>query len=108
MKLSEIRLLQDEPACEHNSGKKSGCSRPKPGATSGGCCFDGAQISLLPIADVGHIVHGPIACAGNSWNNRGTRAIGANLFRLGFTTDLNEQDVIMGRAENACYTLSSS
>ncbi|MDF0535860.1 nitrogenase iron-molybdenum cofactor biosynthesis protein NifE [Shewanella yunxiaonensis] len=99
MKLSEIRLLQDEPACEHNSGKKSGCSRPKPGATAGGCCFDGAQISLLPIADVGHIVHGPIACAGNSWNNRGTRAIGSNLFRLGFTTDLNEQDVIMGRAE---------
>ncbi|MCH1927654.1 nitrogenase iron-molybdenum cofactor biosynthesis protein NifE, partial [Shewanella sp. C31] len=94
-----MRLLQDEPACEHNKGSKSGCSRPKPGATAGGCSFDGAQISLLPIADVGHIVHGPIACAGNSWNNRGTRAIGSNLFRLGFTTDLNEQDVIMGRAE---------
>ncbi|QSX34165.1 nitrogenase iron-molybdenum cofactor biosynthesis protein NifE [Shewanella avicenniae] len=99
MKPSEIRLLQDEPACEHNKGSKSGCARPKPGATAGGCCFDGAQISLLPIADVGHIVHGPIACAGNSWNNRGTRAVGSNLFRLGFTTDLNEQDVIMGRAE---------
>lgn len=99
MKRSEIKLLQDEPACEHNSGEKSGCSRPKPGATAGGCCFDGAQISLLPIADVGHIVHGPIGCAGNSWNNRGTRALGSNLFRYGFTTDLNEQDVIMGRAE---------
>lgn len=99
MKQSEIRLLQDEPACEHNKGEKSGCSRPVPGATAGGCCFDGAQISLLPIADVGHIVHGPIACAGNTWNNRGTKAIGSNLFRYGFTTDLNEQDVIMGRAE---------
>lgn len=99
MKRSEIKLLQDEPACEHNSGEKSGCSKPKPGATAGGCCFDGAQISLLPIADVGHIVHGPIGCAGNSWNNRGTRALGSNLFRYGFTTDLNEQDVIMGRAE---------
>ncbi|PNH93903.1 nitrogenase iron-molybdenum cofactor biosynthesis protein NifE [Vibrio diazotrophicus] len=99
MKQSEIKLLQDEPACEHNSGSKSGCSRPKPGATAGGCTFDGAQISLLPIADVGHIVHGPIGCAGNSWNNRGTRATGTNLFRYGFTTDLNEQDVIMGRAE---------
>ena len=99
MKRSEIKLLQDEPACEHNSGEKSGCSRPKPGATAGGCCFDGAQISLLPIADVGHIVHGPIGCAGNSWNNRGTRALGSNLFRYGFTTDLNEQDVVMGRAE---------
>ncbi|MDC0610992.1 nitrogenase iron-molybdenum cofactor biosynthesis protein NifE [Vibrio sp.] len=99
MKRSEIKLLQDEPACEHNKGSKSGCSRPTPGATAGGCSFDGAQISLLPIADVGHIVHGPIACAGNSWNNRGTRATGKNLFRYGFTTDLNEQDVIMGRAE---------
>lgn len=99
MKQSEIRLLQDEPACEHNKQEKSGCSRPTPGATAGGCTFDGAQISLLPIADVGHIVHGPIGCAGNSWNNRGTRASGKNLFRFGFTTDLNEQDVIMGRAE---------
>ncbi|PMH44853.1 nitrogenase iron-molybdenum cofactor biosynthesis protein NifE [Vibrio sp. 10N.286.49.B3] len=99
MKQSEIRLLQDEPACEHNAGEKTGCSRPVPGATAGGCTFDGAQISLLPIADVGHLVHGPIGCAGNSWNNRGTKASGSNLFRLGFTTDLNEQDVIMGRAE---------
>ncbi|WP_432459502.1 nitrogenase iron-molybdenum cofactor biosynthesis protein NifE [Agarivorans sp. QJM3NY_25] len=99
MKRSDIAELLDEPACEHNSGEKSGCARPTPGATAGGCSFDGAQISLLPIADVAHIVHGPIACAGNSWNNRGTRASGRNLFRLGFTTDLNEQDVIMGRAE---------
>lgn len=99
MRPSEIKLLQDEPACEHNKGSKSGCARPTPGATAGGCTFDGAQISLLPIADVGHIVHGPIGCAGNSWNNRGTKATGSNLFRFGFTTDLNEQDVIMGRAE---------
>ncbi|MGL6259043.1 nitrogenase iron-molybdenum cofactor biosynthesis protein NifE [Vibrio sp. WXL210] len=91
--------LQDEPACEHNKGEKTGCSRPVPGATAGGCCFDGAQISLLPIADVGHLVHGPIACAGNSWDNRGTRSSASDLFRYGFTTDLNEQDVIMGRAE---------
>ena len=99
MKQSEIRELMDEPACDHNSGEKSGCARPTPGNTAGGCSFDGAQISLLPIANVAHIVHGPIACAGNSWNNRGTRAHGENLFRHGFTTDLNEQDVIMGRAE---------
>ncbi|WP_051326586.1 nitrogenase iron-molybdenum cofactor biosynthesis protein NifE [Aliagarivorans taiwanensis] len=99
MKRKEIAELLDEPACPDNKGDKGGCARPTPGATAGGCCFDGAQISLLPIADVAHIVHGPIACAGNSWNNRGTRASGRNLFRLGFTTDLNEQDVIMGRAE---------
>lgn len=99
MKRSEVAELLNEPACEHNKADKSGCSRPVPGATAGGCCFDGAQISLLPIADVAHIVHGPIACGGNSWNNRGTKANGSNLFRYGFTTDLNEQDVIMGRSE---------
>ncbi|MGR5466241.1 nitrogenase iron-molybdenum cofactor biosynthesis protein NifE [Vibrio astriarenae] len=99
MKRSDIAELQNEPACEHNAGNKSGCSRPTPGMTAGGCSFDGAQISLLPIADVGHLVHGPIACAGNSWNNRGTKATSSDLFRFGFTTDLNEQDVIMGRAE---------
>jgi hypothetical protein len=49
----EIAALLDEPACAHNTKSKSGCARPKPGATAGGCAFDGAQIALLPIADVG-------------------------------------------------------
>ena len=60
MKGNEILALLDEPACEHNHKQKSGCSAPKPGATAGGCAFDGAQITLLPIADVAHLVHGPI------------------------------------------------
>ncbi|MDM7172657.1 nitrogenase iron-molybdenum cofactor biosynthesis protein NifE, partial [Klebsiella variicola] len=52
MKGKEILALLDEPACEHNQKQKSGCSAPKPGATAGGCAFDGAQITLLPIAEV--------------------------------------------------------
>lgn len=100
MKASDIAALKDEPACTHNKvQEKAGCSRPKPGATAGGCVFDGAQIALLPIADVAHIVHGPIGCAGNSWDNRGTRSSGPSLYRIGMTTDLTEQDVIMGRGE---------
>ncbi len=67
MKGNEIAALMDEPACQHNNKSKSGCSAPKPGATAGGCAFDGAQITLLPIADVAHVVHGPIGCAGSSW-----------------------------------------
>jgi len=59
MKASEIQALLDEPACTHNTKEKSGCAKPKPGATAGGCSFDGAQIALLPIADVAHIVHWP-------------------------------------------------
>lgn len=95
----DIAELLDEPACEHNKKEKSGCAKPKPGAAAGGCAFDGAQIALLPIADVAHIVHGPIACAGSSWDNRGTRSSGSQLYRIGMTTDLTEQDVIMGRSE---------
>lgn len=103
MKGNEILALLDEPACEHNHKQKSGCSAPKPGATAGGCAFDGAQITLLPLADVAHLVHGPIGCTGSSWDNRGSRSSGPTLNRLGFTTDLNEQDVIMGRGERRLF-----
>ena len=100
--VDDVELL-DEPACTHNKKEKSGCAKPTPGATDGGCAFDGAQIALLPIADVAHIVHGPIACAGSSWDNRGTRSSGPQLYRIGMTTDLSEQDVIMGRAEKRLF-----
>lgn len=103
MKTADIAALLDEPACAHNAKEKSGCARPKPGATAGGCSFDGAQIALLPIADVAHIVHGPISCAGSSWDNRGTRTTGPALYRTGMTTDLTEQDVIMGRGEKRLF-----
>jgi nitrogenase molybdenum-cofactor synthesis protein NifE len=103
MRAKQIAELLEEPACPHHHKSKAGCARPKPGATAGGCAFDGAQISLLPITDVAHIVHGPIACAGSSWDNRGTRSSGPALHRLGFTTDLTEQDVIMGRSEKRLF-----
>lgn len=99
-----MRKLEEffiEPSCEHNRSKsekekKKGCSKPKPGSASGGCAFDGAQITLLPIADAVHIVHGPIACAGNSWDNRGTRSSVSDYYRMGFTTDMEEMDVVHG------------
>jgi len=103
MKAEEIEALQDEPACAHNKKSKSGCARPQPGATQGGCCFDGARNALLPIADVAHIVHGPIGCAGSSWDNRGTRSSGATLFRRGMTTDLSDLEIIMGGGEKRLY-----
>jgi nitrogenase molybdenum-cofactor synthesis protein NifE len=103
MKQKDIAALLDEPACSHNKKEKSGCAKPKPGATAGGCAFDGAQIALLPIADVAHIVHGSIACAGNSWDNRGTRSSGPTLYKIGMTTDLTEQDVVMGRGEKRLF-----
>lgn len=103
MKVDDIAELLDEPGCVHNKKSKSGCARATPGAAAGGCAFDGAQIALLPIADVAHIVHGPIGCAGSSWDNRGTRSSGPALYRLGMTTDLTEQDIIMGRGEKRLF-----
>jgi nitrogenase molybdenum-cofactor synthesis protein NifE len=103
MKQKDIAALLDEPACTHNKKSKSGCAKPKPGSTAGGCAFDGAQIALLPIADVAHIVHGTIACAGSSWDNRGTRSSGPALYKIGMTTDMTEQDVVMGRGEKRLF-----
>jgi len=60
------------------------------------CAFDGAMIVLQPIADTAHIVHGPIACCGNSWEGRGTRSSQGDLHRMGFTTDMGEIDIVYG------------
>ncbi|WP_299440440.1 nitrogenase iron-molybdenum cofactor biosynthesis protein NifE [uncultured Rhodospira sp.] len=93
----------DEPACATNRAKtdaqkKAGCKTkgPTPGAAAGGCAFDGAKISLQPIVDAAHIVHGPIACEGNNWDNRHSASSGSDLYRRGLTTDLTELDVIHG------------
>ncbi len=60
------------------------------------CAFDGAMIVLQPIADTAHLVHGPIACCGNSWEGRGTRSVQGTLHRMGFTTDMSELDIVYG------------
>ena len=50
----------------------------------------------MPITDAIHLVHGPIGCAGNSWDNRGARSSDSQLYRRGFTTEMLENDVIFG------------
>ena len=98
----KIAQVFDEPGCEVNQAKdekarKKGCTKQlTPGAAAGGCAFDGAKIALQPIVDVAHLVHGPIACEGNSWDNRHSASSGSQLYRIGFTTDINELDVIYG------------
>ena len=63
------------------------------------CAFDGAMIVLQPIADTAHIVHGPIACCGNTWEGRGTLSSKGELHTMGFTTDMSEIDIIYGSEE---------
>ncbi|PMB49812.1 nitrogenase iron-molybdenum cofactor biosynthesis protein NifE [Fischerella thermalis CCMEE 5205] len=98
----KINELLSEPGCEHNHHKngekknKSCTQQAQPGAAQGGCAFDGAMIALVPITDAAHLVHGPIACAGNSWGSRGSLSSGPLLYKFGFTTDLSENDVIFG------------
>ena len=99
---AKIADVFDEPGCDVNQGKsekerKKGCTKQlTPGAAAGGCAFDGAKIALQPIVDVAHLVHGPIACEGNSWDNRHSASSGSQVYRTGFTTDINELDVIYG------------
>ncbi|MEI9401885.1 nitrogenase iron-molybdenum cofactor biosynthesis protein NifE [Mesorhizobium argentiipisi] len=104
--------LQDvfsEPACEKNQSKdaktrQQGCSKPlTPGAAAGGCAFDGAKIALQPITDVAHLIHAPLACEGNGWDNRGATSSGSALWRTSFTTDLTELDVVMGQGERKLF-----
>jgi nitrogenase molybdenum-cofactor synthesis protein NifE len=98
----KVQEIFEEPGCDKNQGKsekerKKGCTKQlAPGAAAGGCAFDGAKIALQPIVDVAHLVHGPIACEGNSWDNRHAASSGPQIYRTGFTTDIGELDVIYG------------
>ncbi len=91
------KLTQDGCGAE----KKDKVCRSRGGES---CAFDGAMIVLQPIADTAHIVHGPIACCGNSWEGRGSLSSARTghavpLHRMGFTTDLNEIDIVYGAEE---------
>lgn len=106
---AKIADVFNEPGCDKNQQKgekerKKGCSKPlTPGAAAGGCAFDGAKIALQPITDVVHLVHGPLACEGNGWDNRHAATSGPSLYRRGFTTDVSEVDIVMGNGEKRLY-----
>ena len=97
----KIKELLDESACEHNKTKKVACNAPTPGTTTGGCAFEGAQISLFPYADAAHLVHGPMTCLGTSWETRatGTSWQSRDLTQMGFTTDVSLNDVVFSGEE---------
>lgn len=86
------------PECDtQEQGAPRFCKRSEPGeGTERSCAFDGARVVLMPITDAIHLVHGPIACAGNSWDNRGARSSGSQLYRRGFTTEVLHNDVVFG------------
>lgn len=97
----KVRELLDESACAHNQNKKNSCNAPTPGATTGGCAFEGAQIALFPYADAAHLVHGPMTCLGASWETRLTHTSwpGRDLTQMGFTSGISTNDVVFGGEE---------
>lgn len=104
-----IAKLMEETGCEHHhkkENKKSCTKAAEPGAAAGGCSFDGAQITLVPITDAAHLVHGPIACLGNSWESRGSLSSGPTLYRTGLTTDMSEHDIIFGGDKKLYQSIS--
>jgi len=87
----------DAESCSSGSAsRRPSCPVPNPGAASGGCAYDGSAITLVPVADVAHLVHGPIGCVGNSWETRGSLSSGPTLHQRAFTTSMGEHDVIFG------------
>jgi nitrogenase molybdenum-cofactor synthesis protein NifE len=88
----------DAPECDtQEKGAPKFCKKSEPGeGTERSCAYDGARVVLMPVTDAIHLVHGPIACAGNSWDNRGARSSGSQLYRRGFTTELLHNDVVFG------------
>ncbi|RWX16415.1 nitrogenase iron-molybdenum cofactor biosynthesis protein NifE [Rhizobium hidalgonense] len=89
---AEIHRRTEIQACQ-NAGS----------ATGGGCSFDGAKIVLQPITDVAHLVHAPLACEGNSWDNRGAASSGPVFWRTSFTTDLTELEIVTGDSERKLF-----
>ena len=68
-----------------------------PGAvTQRSCVYGGARVVLMPITDAIHLVHGPIGCASCTWDIRGSRSSGEDLYKKGFSTNLQEKDIVFG------------
>ena len=90
--------VQVDKYFEHSCrpGSAAGVCRGRGGES---CAFDGAMIVLQCIADAAHLVHGPIACFGNSWESRGTVSDKGILHKRAYTTDLTEMDIIYGAEE---------
>ncbi|MDU2064438.1 MAG: nitrogenase iron-molybdenum cofactor biosynthesis protein NifE [Sporomusaceae bacterium] len=79
---------KSQPKCDADS--IAGCVSQR------ACVYCGARVVLNPITDAIHLVHGPIGCSSYTWDLRGSLTSGSELFRQGFSTDLQEKDVIFG------------
>lgn len=69
--------------------------------TQRGCCYAGCKgVVLGPIADMVHIVHGPVGCSYYAWGTRRNQADppedAKNFLAYCFTTDMQEEEIVFG------------
>ncbi|MEH2276995.1 MAG: nitrogenase iron-molybdenum cofactor biosynthesis protein NifE [Nostoc sp.] len=79
--------------------KKSSTQLPQPGTTQGSCAFDSAMITLVPITDAAHVVHGPSGCAASIWGSYSSLSSDSMLYKIRFSSDIDENDIIFGGAK---------
>ncbi|SNR73044.1 nitrogenase iron-molybdenum cofactor biosynthesis protein NifE [Desulfurobacterium atlanticum] len=80
-------------------GMKVLSKKPVPGKAAGGCAFDGAKITLVPITDAAHLFHGAIGCAVNGFEGRKSKSSGSDLYINAFSTDLTNEEIVFGSLE---------
>ncbi|MDF5728289.1 MAG: nitrogenase iron-molybdenum cofactor biosynthesis protein NifE [Rhizonema sp. PD38] len=98
MKPSPEQINNSPTSSEHDPQKKS-TQIPQPGTAQGGCAFDSAMMTLLPIADAAHVVHGPSGCAASMWGTYGSLSSNSTLYKIRFTSEIEENDIIFGAAK---------
>ncbi|MBD2411929.1 nitrogenase iron-molybdenum cofactor biosynthesis protein NifE [Nostoc calcicola FACHB-389] len=100
------RKINDSPSESNGESQqqkqkktKSSTQLPQPGTAQGSCAFDSAMMTLVPITDAAHVVHGPSGCVANIWGNYTSLSSGSMLYKIRFSTDIDESDIIFGGAK---------
>ena len=99
---NKIQDVFNEPGCGKNQGKseterKKGCTKPlQPGGRPAAAPSTAPRSRSSPSPMSLISCMGPIACEGNSWDNRSAASSGSDLWRRSFTTDMNETDIVFG------------
>jgi nitrogenase molybdenum-cofactor synthesis protein NifE len=89
--------INDYPNESKSESKEKSCTQlSKHGETQEDCAFNGAMITLVPITDAAHLVHGPNGCISNYWAGRDSLSSGSLMYKTSFTTDMDESDIIFG------------
>lgn len=89
---NQVAIADASTPLDLDCGKKSTAGAVSQRA----CVFCGSRVVLYPITDALHLIHGPVGCAAYTWDIRGSLSSGSEMYRMSFTTDLNENDVVFG------------